>query len=434
MSYICSTCDYASTTKLWKCPSCGEFGSFIINPEGNIKDKKKGQESKIIQGQILNKEQDSHHGQTNSYSLNHQEFDRIYPGWLRSSGVYLIAGEPGIGKSTIVLQLIRSLIQHNSGITVCYFTGEESIQQVTARVMRVLWSIPSQLHIYYSNSVQDCIVTADSIDCNIMIIDSIQMISSNDIESSSSTPAQIKAVAEVVAHDCKSHTRTALLIWHVTKWWEIAWPKYLEHIVDVVSYLEWDRYGHYRFLRNKKNRYGSADEVAVFEMTHDGLISVKDLTQANLWLIQHWQEGTVVSVWLDSGRPVVIGVECLCTKTKMNYPKRLATWRNPQRLDLMIAIIEKYCKINLSFLDVYCNIPGEIKIQDHWVDLAVIAWIIGSALGKSLWNVVVLWEVGLWWQILPSRLHAKKLKEVQWFEIIDYQHITHVKQLMGLFK
>jgi DNA repair protein RadA/Sms len=434
MSYICSTCDYASTTKLWKCPSCGEFGSFIVNPEsvGNKGNKKK--ES----GTVLSAKHEwrTHSGinQPISYSLNHAELDRIYPGWLRSSGVYLIAWEPGIGKSTIVLQIIQSLIQQHPSINVCYFTGEESVSQVSARVERILWSVPVQLSIYYATNIQDCLATAASAGCNLMIIDSIQMIASNDSDSAAGTPAQVKAVSEAVAHDCKSSGRTALLIGHVTKWGEIAWPKYLEHIVDVVSYLEWDRYGQYRFLRNKKNRYGSADETAVFEMTSEWLASVKDIASINLWLIQTWQEGTIVSVGLDSGRPMIVWVECLCTKTKMNYAKRLASGRDSQRLDLMIAIIEKYCKINLSFYDVYCNVPWEIKVQDHGIDLAVIAGIMSSVSGKPIGNkIAVLGEVWLGWQILPTKSHSKRIKELQWYDIIDYQTITNVRQLSQYF-
>jgi DNA repair protein RadA/Sms len=267
-----------------------------------------------------------------------------------------------------------------------------------------------------------------------MIIDSIQMISSNDSDSAAGTPAQVKAVSEAVAHDCKSSGRTALLIGHVTKWGEIAWPKYLEHIVDVVSYLEWDRYGQYRFLRNKKNRYGSADETAVFEMTSEWLASVKDIASINLWLIQTWQEGTIVSVGLDSGRPMIVWVECLCTKTKMNYAKRLASWWDSQRLDLMIAIIEKYCKINLSFYDVYCNVPGEIKVQDHGIDLAVIAGIMSSVSGKPIGNkIAVLGEVWLGWQILPTKSHSKRVKELEWYDMVDYQTIKHVRQLSQYF-
>lgn len=402
----------------------------MVNPESV--GKKKWWKSKGDQGIVLSTKHEA--GQMTSYSLKHAELDRIYPGWLRSSGVYLVAGEPGIGKSTIVLQIIQSLIQQYPSINVCYFTGEESVSQVSARVERILWSVPVQLSIYYATNIQDCLTTAASSGCNIMIVDSIQMIASNDSDSASWTPAQVKAVSEAVAHDCKSSGRTALLIGHVTKGGEIAWPKYLEHIVDVVSYLEWDRYGQYRFLRNKKNRYGSADEVAVFEMTNEGLISVRDLNHANLGMIQTGQPGTVISIWLDSARPMVVWVECLCTKTKMSFPKRLATWCNPKRLDLMIAIIEKYCKINLSFHDVYCNIPGEIKIQDHGIDLAVIAGIISSAKDTPLpTKTVVLWEVWLGWQILPTKSHAKRLKELEWYDVIDYQSIKHVRQLIQYF-
>ena len=428
MSYVCTTCDYSSATKLGKCPNCWDFGSFIIHPEsGSKKDKKKWQSGQIISWWATPPI-------TRNYALNHIEFERIYPGWLRSSGVYLIAGEPGIGKSTIVLQLIRSLITQNPDLSICYFTWEESVEQVTARVNRILGQTPSQLSIYYTTSAQDCLATAEHVWCDIMIIDSIQMISSNESDSAAGTPAQIKAVAETIAHDCKSHGLTALLIWHVTKWWEIAWPKYLEHIVDVVSYLEGDRYGQYRFLRNKKNRYGSADETAIFEMTSEWLVSVQDFANANLWLIQTGQAGTIISIWLDSGRPIVVWVECLCTKTKTSYPKRLASGWNPQRLDLMIAIIEKYCKLNLSFYDVYCNVPWEIKLHDHGIDLAIIAGIISSASGKSLGeNIVALGEVWLGGQVLPTKSHTKRLKELTWYNVIDYTTITHVRQLSQYF-
>jgi DNA repair protein RadA/Sms len=218
-----------------------------------------------------------------------------------------------------------------------------------------------------------------------------------NITSSSGSPAQVRAVSEYFTHRCKQHHRIWLIIGHVTKSWEIAGPKYLEHIVDVVSYLEWDRSWELRFLRNRKNRFGNAEETAIFRMTPQWLAPATMSEVNKSTSICLWEPWNVLSVALDTTRPMLVWVEVLCNRTKFSYPKRVGLSSN--RLDMLIAIIEKHCRVDLSEVDIYVNVPWDTGISDTWLDLAVVVWIIWQVRNKSIpADNVFVWEVGLWGQ------------------------------------
>lgn len=366
------------------------------------------------------------------FPLIDAELVRLFPKGLKEGGVYLLWGEPGIGKSTIALQIIHQL----TGLRIAYFSGEEQSDQITDRHVRI-HSDDSQSHsefdIYHSNTLEDIMLTAETEQYQVIIVDSIQTISSANLEGASWSPAQVKYCAEKIAELCKKKNITALIIGHVTKGGEIAGPKYLEHLVDAVLYLEWDRYGQYRILRYIKNRFGSTDEIAIFEMTLFWLKPVFDLKERIVWSANLTIPWSVLTVGIDNGRPVVVHLEVLLNKTQWKFPVRQVVGVDGKRVDLVIAILERYLKAKLWWFDVFVNIPWEFSFHDSGLDLAIAAGIYSQFKNVVVdKNLLFLWEIWLGGQILPTKLHEKRKKEMATMTIIDYTRIKHIAELVNI--
>lgn len=400
------------------------------------------------------------------FSLQDQELIRLFPKWLKEWWVYLLGGEPGIGKSTIALQIIHQL----TNVRIAYFSGEEQSDQIVDRQHRLtsyewqitnyewnkeiqstdadtenkLWSTTagkpithnpwSEFDIYHSNSVEDILLTAETGQYQVIIIDSIQTISSGNLEGASWSPAQVKYCAEKIAELSKKKNITTLIIGHVTKGGEIAGPKYLEHLVDAVLYLEWDRYGQYRILRYMKNRFWSTDEIAIFEMTLFWLKPVYDLKERIVWSANLTIPWSVLTVGIDNGRPVVVHLEVLLNKTQGKFPVRQVVGVEGKRVDLIIAILERYLKAKLWWFDVFVNIPWEFSFHDSGLDLAIAAGIYSQFKNVVVdKNLLFLGEIGLGWQILPTKLHEKRKKEMgESMAVIDYTRIKHIAELVHI--
>lgn len=385
--YQCIDCSYQSAAKLWKCPNCDAFWTMHIISSNKTASKKN------------NTLQQSYKKNYQGYTLRtiiDQEYKRIFDDGLHSAGVYLIAGEPGIGKSTLVLQLLDQI----SDTHISYFSWEEQEEHIQKRKERVVSSSQKSRHIEHNNILEDILLSNDA---PILVIDSIQTILSNQIESQSGSQQQVRYCADMLVQYAKKSNTTVIIIGHVTKSGEIAWPKYLEHIVDMVCYLEWDSHGEYRFLRTKKNRFGSTEETAIFQMTKTWLISSDYTIDQN-----HHHDGVIYTIAYDNGRAVLIPIELLITKMKGKYPNRTCVWLSSKRVEMLIAIIEKYGRINLSFHDIYINIPWEILFQDSWIDLAIALWLYFQSKWLSLSNIIATGELWLWWQIIKPTGSSKR--------------------------
>jgi DNA repair protein RadA/Sms len=275
-------------------------------------------------------------------------------------------------------------------------------------------------------------VTAQATDPKIIIVDSIQTVASNESDAIAWSPSQVKFCSEQLSKRAKKYQITLVIIWHVTKDGEIAWPKYLEHIVDAVYYIEWEKSWQYRFLRSKKNRFWSADEVAIFEMWTQGLQAAYDLHAQALEAIWHNLPWTVVTMWVDSGRPVLLYVETLLSKMKGKYPQRVTLWIETTRLYLLLAIMEKYLQFVGWAMDVFVNIPWEFKWADAGLDIAVIVALWTQRKQKSIPpQTIFLWEVWLAWQILPAKYHQKRKQDLPpGWSCIDYMVIKHIKDII----
>lgn len=428
--YICQQCSYNSATKLWKCPNCWAFGSFIEDENKN-KLKKSNTKTWLNSWKIL---QSWNKTWIWFYEIGNKELNRVFKRGIKKAWIYLLWWEPWIGKSTMMLQIVDEILKLNKEVNIGYFSWEENEDQISDRIDRInLSSLKDSIEIYHTSDLEDIITTTKNKNYDMIIIDSIQTVYKTWLDAAAGSVNQVKICSEKISEFCKSNHITAIIIWHVTKWWEIAWPKYLEHIVDAVLYLEWDRYGQYRFLRSKKNRFESTDDVAIFEMCLFWLTPVYNLKER----IINWANTNipwnVLTVGLDNSRPVIVNLEVLINKTKFKFPQRTALWIDQNRLDLVIAILERYLKINLWLFDIYVNIPWEFKFYDSWLDLAIAVAILWQYKNKIIdKKYIFLWELWLGWQLLKSKLHEKRLKEIpQWFEIIDSNKIKNIVEIMN---
>jgi DNA repair protein RadA/Sms len=397
MMFICSICQYATTTKLWKCPDCNSFGSFDEVQGGGGEKKQKKNIHPL-------KKNDAVGGRDPVfYAFKEEAYHRVFSHWIKKWWIYLLGGEPGIWKSTLVLQIIAN-IQAGS---VWYFSWEEQVSEIMMRAKRVLWDMPSDVSVYYTTSLEEITATVHDNNFSMIIVDSIQTISTHHTDGIAGSPSQVKACSDELATLCRHKGIWLLCLGHVTKGWEIAGPKYLEHIVDVVVYVDWDRFGEYRTLRTTKNRFGSTDDAVVFAMTEKGLKVVGN--DFRIHTDKQWHIGRVLTVWLENWRPILVHVEALLTKNYNNHPQRNAVWIDPKRLQLIIAILEKYCKCSLYQFDIFVNIPWEFTFYDSGIDVAIAAAIYSQYKGIiPEYNLVYMGEIWLSGQIMKARLYEKR--------------------------
>lgn len=385
--YVCSNCGYQSSSWTGRCPQCGEWNTLQeqltpaalagaastgrVLPVEDLKAVTKHKESRLLSGI--------------------SEIDDVLGGGLVPGSVTLLAGQPGIGKSTLLLQFADALAQKTS---VLYVSGEESAHQVARRAMR-LKADAGDLKLATGNSADDVAATIAEGQYKLVIIDSIQTMSVAAIASAAGSVAQITNSTQLLTAAAKTTDTALLIVGHVTKEGSIAGPKVLEHVVDVVLQLEGDRYGGFKVLRAVKNRFGSTSEAGIFEMVNEGLQPVSNPSAA-LLAERQVTDGSIVLATLEGTRPLLVEVQALVNKTSYGYPKRAASGMDLNRLNLLVAMLERRTKLNLSEYDIYINIVGGIRLQEPAADLAVCLAIGSAARGLQLKsNAVVFGEVGL---------------------------------------
>ncbi len=402
--FICQNCGYVSPKWIGRCPSCNSWNSFFeeIDPSQEKKALSKNFSPGIPTPikQIKNTE-------INRISLHFSELDRVLGGGLVSGSLVLIGGEPGIGKSTLILQAVLNLINQN----VLYISGEESEHQIKMRADRIGIKNES-CHIFTETSIERIIATIKETLPDIVIIDSVQTIYSQDLSSSPGTISQIRECARQLQEIAKTKNIPIILIGHINKDGEIAGPMSLEHIVDVVLQFEGDSNNYYRLLRPKKNRFGSTYEIGVFEMLSDGLSEITD--PANILLSDRSSKlsGVAYGTIIEGSRTLMIEVQALVSNAVYGAPQRSATGFDPRRLQMLLAVIEKRLGLKLIQKDVFINIAGGLKIIDPAADLAVIAAVLSSYFDKPFpENSVFIGETGLSGQIRQVSFPEKRLNE-----------------------
>jgi DNA repair protein RadA/Sms len=352
-------------------------------------------------------------------------------GGLVAGSVNLIAGQPGIGKSTLLLQLAYAVAAKSP---VLYVSGEESAHQIGLRAER-LGTLRSEMQLATSNSADDIAATITGGQFKLVIVDSIQTVSCAAISSAAGTVSQITNATQLLTLAAKQSNTAVIIVGHVTKEGSIAGPKVLEHAVDVVLQLEGDRYGGFKLLRAIKNRFGSTNEAGIFEMVEQGLQPVKNPSEA-LLAERQISDGSIVLATLEGTRPLLVEVQALVNRTSYGYPKRAASGFDLNRLNLLVAMLERRTKLNLSEQDIYINIVGGIQIREPAADLAICLAIGSAAKGLQLKkNAVVFGEVGLSGEIRHVPYADKRLAEAKklGFDGAIGPQQKAAKKLVGLY-
>ncbi len=361
------------------------------------------------------------------------EFDRVLGDGIVPGSLTLLSGEPGIGKSTLTLQVANKIAKNHK---VLLISGEESLEQIATRNTRLGFNEKNLVAINEFN-LETILETIKSQNPDFVIIDSIQVISSLDIPSSAGSISQVRYCAEQIMELIKTRNIATFLIGHVTKDGTLAGPKVLEHLVDTVLHLEGDRFQQFRLLRAAKNRFGSCSEVGIFEMNEKGLQEVKNPSAQFLDGRKKNAVGSAITVSMEGTRPFLVEVQALVSKSPFGYPKRTANGFDLNRLQILIAVLEKYAKINLQTQDVFVNVVGGIKLGEPAADLAVLMAIASSYLKKPLPEAVIFGEVGLSGELRKPNHEEKRNKEAEklgFKKTISSTSIKEINQALRVFK
>jgi len=413
--YKCQNCQFESSKWVGKCPECEAWNS-LHEETINV-----GKPEIIRSHQSL----DNKPNYISSFDKEEKrvltkitELDNVLGNGFKEGSLVLLSGEPGIGKSTLTMQICQKVAEQKAKVV--YITGEESSEQVANRAVRLGVS-NNNIQIISENNLENILDILKNFQPDFIIIDSIQVINSNQIDSLGGSINQIKFCTEEIMTVCKSKNITALIIGHVTKDGNIAGPRVLEHLVDVVLFLEGERYQQLRLLRALKNRYGSTNEIGLFEMNENGLNEIKNPSKIFLDGRKNHAVGSSITVNMEGNRPFLIEVQALTNTTVFGYPKRTTSGYDLNRLQLLAAVIQKHLKLNLNSHDIYLNVVGGFKLNEPANDLAVIMAIISSFKQIPLpENTVFIGEVGLSGE-LRSVSHLKK--RVTEAEKLGFNHI-----------
>ncbi|MEP6710220.1 MAG: DNA repair protein RadA [Candidatus Saccharibacteria bacterium] len=408
--FICQNCGASYTKWTGKCENCGEWNTLV---EQAVSSGKSAVARGATSGRVLNVQTMQSIASSESadrLDTGIDDLNDVLGGGILLGGVILLAGQPGIGKSTLLLQVTAHIA---ATVPVLYASGEESASQVKLRAERLGANESEQLSFASSTSADDIAATIRSGAYKLVIIDSIQTLSLDDITSAPGTVSQITNSSNVIIRAAKESGAAVVLVGHVTKEGSIAGPKVLEHLVDVVLQFEGDRYGGFKVVRAMKNRYGSTNEAAIFEMDEDGLRVVQNPSAALLAERQN-SDGSVVMATLEGTRPLLVEIQALVNPTNFGYPKRTASGFDLNRLNLLIAVLERRTKLNLSDKDIYINVVGGLKLSDPAADLAVAMAIASAAAGRRLDDhLVVFGEVGLGGEIRTVHNVDKRIAEAK---------------------
>lgn len=410
-NFVCQNCGASYPKWTGKCENCGEWNTLVeqvIETKGASAVARSHSRGKILKPQSMRSiaAEDS----VRRLPTGIADLDAVLGGGILPAGVMLLAGQPGIGKSTLLMQVAAHVSEQYA---VLYVSGEESASQVKLRATRLGATSGDDLQFVASTSADDIAATIRSGQYKLVIIDSIQTLSLEEIASAPGTVSQITNSSNVIIRAAKASGAAVILVGHVTKEGSIAGPKVLEHLVDVVLQFEGDRYGGFKVVRAAKNRYGSTSEAAIFEMNDKGLRVVENPSAALLAERQN-ADGSVVLATLEGNRPILVEIQALVNSTNFGYPKRTASGFDLNRLNLLIAVLEKRTKLNLSDKDIYVNVVGGLKLADRAADLAVAMAIASAAAGRKLDDgLVVFGEVGLGGEIRSAQGTDKRLNEAK---------------------
>lgn len=410
--YVCQNCGASFVKWAGRCENCGEWNT-LVEQAGVVETEAKtalarGKVSgKALEAVLINTIEPSDAGSRLATSF--PDLDAVLGGGILLGSVNLLAGQPGIGKSTLLMQICAAVASNHS---VLYVSGEESAGQVKLRAVR-LGASSDTLHFASSTSGNDIAKTIETGKYELVIVDSIQTLSMAEISSAPGTVSQVSNCGNLIIQAAKGSNTAVVIVGHVTKDGTLAGPKILEHLVDVVLNFEGDRYGGFKTVRAVKNRFGSTNEVAIFEMAEKGLVEVKNPSEALLSERQN-TDGSIIMATIEGTRPLLVEIQALVNPTNFGYPKRTASGFDLNRLNLLVAVLEKRTKLKLQDKDIFINVVGGMRLNDSAADLAVCMAIASAAAGRKLDDdMVVFGEVGLGGEIRSVTAPDRRIAEAR---------------------
>ncbi|GJL85488.1 MAG: DNA repair protein RadA [Micavibrio sp.] len=454
-SYVCQSCGAVSGKWAGKCESCAAWNSIAEEvvpaalPKG-LGHKKKG---RAISFAALKDEANKDYRR---HVSGIKEFDRVTGGGLVPGSAILIGGDPGIGKSTLLLQVVCALSggEAKKKSRCVYISGEEAVDQVRMRAQRLGLS-DADVELASATSVRDIIASIDDTQnpVELLVIDSIQTMFIDTIESAPGTVSQVRTSAQEIIRTAKARGIAVIFVGHVTKDGQIAGPRVLEHMVDTVLYFEGERSHQFRILRSVKNRFGPTDEIGVFEMAHQGLVEVENPSALFLSQRQGGVAGSAVLAALEGTRPMLVEVQALVAPSNMAAPRRAVLGWDPNRLAMIVAVLESRCGLRLSGNDIFLNIAGGIRINEPAADLAVAAALVSALSGQPLpADTVFFGEIGLAGEVRQVAQPDLRMKESSKLgfdravvpkgkkefagsikDMIEITQATHVQDIADLF-
>lgn len=410
--FVCQQCGANYIKWVGQCSNCGSWNSLVEQAIEDVVDKKLTIEKAKSSGKKLDfvkidsiVPSDSKARLSTSFS----DLDVVLGGGILKGSVSLLAGQPGIGKSTLLMQICAAVSSKNK---VLYISGEESAGQVKLRATR-LGASSDKLNFAASTSGNDIAKTIESGEFDLVIVDSIQTLAISEISSAPGTVSQVTNCGNLIIRAAKSTDTAVVIVGHVTKEGTLAGPKVLEHLVDVVLNFEGDRYGGFKTVRAVKNRFGSTNEVAIFEMVDSGLLEVENPSAA-LLAERTNTDGSIILATLNGNRPILVEIQALANVSNYGYPKRTASGFDLNRLNLLIAVLERRTKLKLSDKDIFINVVGGMKLNDSAADLAVCMAIASAVAGRKLGEeYVVFGEVGLGGEIRSAFRADQRIAEAK---------------------
>ncbi|MFQ3549647.1 MAG: DNA repair protein RadA [Armatimonadota bacterium] len=405
--FICQSCGFDSPKWLGKCPDCGEWASLV--EEFVEKSKvKSGKRTDIPSPTPISSINTT---EAKRFKTNISEFDRVLGGGVVAGSLVLIGGDPGIGKSTLLLQAAETLSGQDS--SVLYISGEESVDQIKLRANRLGVSSDNLL---LANAT-DISIVDEYISTNkpsYLIIDSIQTMHDSDLSSAPGTVSQVRSCTASLMETAKKSNIPVFIVGHVTKEGTLAGPRVLEHMVDTVLYFEGDKHMSYRILRAVKNRFGSTDEIGIFEMREEGLISVENPSEVLLAERPGQTPGSVVTATIEGSRPLLVEIQALVSQTYFPAPRRMCTGVDYNKTIMIMAVLEKRAGFSLGNKDVYVNVAGGVKIVEPASDLAVALSIASSTLDTNIsYDLIALGEIGLAGEVRAISQIEKRINEAK---------------------